>query len=338
MAWAGLVVRSVGPLVTIQDRGRRGFLRFGVPASGPMDRDAFEIAHAALGCDSPCAAIEVSLGGLALECVEGAVTLAVAGGGFSLTVDKSAMGSWTVVNVRAGSSVTVRPGSWGSWAYLAFAGRLKAKAWLGSVSTHALSGLGGGTLTVGQTLEIEDAELREERAQEISCPAWARPRAQLDVVFGPQDRFFSRETRERLISQPFTLTEGFDRMGVRLSGPSLTPDAMLDMPSEPIAYGSIQVSGDGVPTVLLADHQTTGGYPKIATVVSDQIAGLVQHRSRSQISFRSVAPEAAVRELRIRRQHVETFLASLRAKPTKLLDRLMSSNLIDGVTSGESES
>ena len=133
MAPARFVVRSVGPLVTIQDRGRRGFLRFGVPSSGPMDRDAFEIAHAALGYDSPGAAIEVSLGGLALECVEGAVTLAVAGGGFSLTVDKLTMNAWAVVSVRAGSSLTIRPGPWGSWTYLAFAGRLKATAWLGSV-------------------------------------------------------------------------------------------------------------------------------------------------------------------------------------------------------------
>src|ERR1700722_13772770 len=248
MAPARFVVRSVGPLVTIQDCGRRGFLRFGVPSSGPMDRHAFEIAHAALGYDSPGAAIEVSPGGLALECVEGAVTLAVAGGGFSLTVDKSAMNAWAVVSVRAGSNLTIRPGSWGSWTYLAFAGRLKAAAWLGSVSTHAPSGFGGGRITVDQSLEIEDAELREERVREVPCPAWARPRAQLDVVLGPQDRYFSKEAREHLVSQP-------------------------------IAYRSIQVSGDGEPTVLLADHQTTGGYPKIATVVSDQIAGLVQHRS-----------------------------------------------------------
>ena len=248
------------------------------------------------------------------------------------------MNAWAVVSVRAGSSLMIRPGPWGSWTYLAFAGRLKATAWLGSVSTHAPSGFGGGRITLDQSLEIEDAELREERAREVPCPAWARPRSQLDVVFGPQDRYFSTETREHLVSQPFALTEGFDRMGVRLSGPSLTPDAVLDMPSEPIAYGSIQVSGDGAPTVLLADHQTTGGYPKIATVVSDQISDLVQHRSRSQISFRSVTPEAAVQEFRMRRQPVEAFLASLRAKPTTLLERLMSSNLIDGVTSGAAES
>ena len=122
---------------------------------------------------------------------------------------------------------------------MAFAGRLVAKAWLGSYSTHASSGFGGGCITKGQSLEIEDAELREERAREIFCPAWAKPRTQLDVVFGPQDRCFSEEKRERLVSEPFALTDAFDRMGVRLSGPKLEPDAALDMPSEPAAFGSI---------------------------------------------------------------------------------------------------
>jgi len=333
MARARFAIKTVGPLLTIQDHGRYGFLRYGVPESGPMDRDAFEIAHAALGYDPGGAAIEVSLGGIALECVEGSVTLAiVVGGGFTITLDKTAVGSWSVVNVSAGSSVTIRPGPWGSWTYVAFTGRLVANAWLGSCSTHASSGFGGGVITKGQLLEIEDAELREERAREIVCPAWAKPRTQVDVVFGPQDRYFSEEKRERLASEPFALTDAFDRMGVRLSGPRLEPDAALDMPSEPAVCGSIQISGDGVPTVLLADHQTTGGYPKIATVVSDQVGGLVQHRSRSQISFRRVEPEAAVQELRARREQMTVFLASLRAKPTTLLHRLMSVNLIDGVT------
>ena len=337
MAHARFIVRSVGPLVTIQDRGRHGFLRYGVPESGPMDRDAFEIAHAALGYCASRAAIEVSLGGIDLECVEGSVTLAVAGGGFAIALDKMVLSSWAVVNVGAGSRVTIRPGSWGSWTYVAFAGRLKVDAWLGSYSTHASSGFGGGRITTGQSLAIEDAKLNEERVREIDCPAWIRPRTQFDVVFGPQDRYFSEKKCELLVSESFALTDAFDRMGVRLSGPRLEPDATLDMPSQPIAFGSIQVSGDGVPTVLLADHQTTGGYPKIATVVSDQVGGLVQHRSRSLISFRRVEPEAAIQELRERREHVATFLASLRAKPTTLLHRLMSVNLIDGVTSGAPE-
>jgi biotin-dependent carboxylase-like uncharacterized protein len=315
-----------------QDRRRFGFLRYGVPESGPMDRNAFEVAHAALGFDAGAGAIEVSLRGIALECIEGSV--AIAGGEFVITLGQNGHGFLVRRECTRGFKRDHTALPWGSWTYVAFAGRLVAKAWLGSYSTHASSGFGGGCITKGQSLEIEDAELREERAREILCPAWAKPRTQLDVVFGSQDRYFSEEKRERLVSEPFALTDAFDRMGVRLSGPKLEPDAALDMPSEPAAFGSIQVSGDGVPTVLLADHQTTGGYPKIAMVISDQVGGLVQHRGRSQISFRRVEPEAAVLELRAWRDQVAVFLASLRAKPTTLLHRRMS---VNRVTSGAAE-
>ena len=109
--------------------------------------------------------------------------------------------------------------------------------------------------------------------------------------------------------------------------------AAISLVVMPEYYGEFEVHA----TVLLADHQTTGGYPKIATVVSDQVGSLVQHRSGSQISFRRFEPQAAIQELRARREHLATFLASLRAKPMTLLHRLMSVNLIDGVTSGAPE-
>jgi allophanate hydrolase subunit 2 len=123
-------------------------------------------------------------------------------------------------------------------------------------------------------------------------------------------------------------------MGVRLAGLSLRLNATLDKPSEAISRGSIQVSGDGVATVLLSDHQTTGGYPKIATIVSGHLDGLAQQRSRSQITFTSIAPAVAVESARTRRHLQREFLANLRAKPTTLAQRLMAANLIDGVISG----
>jgi allophanate hydrolase subunit 2 len=112
MATAGFVVSSVGPLVSIQDQGRPGLMRYGVPASGAMDREAFEIANAALGNWPGATAIEISMGGLALECVEGAVTMAIAGGGFLVSVDRMKHGSWIVAAMRPGSRLTVRPGPW----------------------------------------------------------------------------------------------------------------------------------------------------------------------------------------------------------------------------------
>jgi biotin-dependent carboxylase-like uncharacterized protein len=300
-----------------------------------MDREAFEIANAALGNQPAATVIEISMGGLALGCVEGAVTIAIAGGGFLVSVDRTTHGSWIVATIRAGSRMTVRPGLWGSWTYLAFAGMLQAKSWLGSCSTHAASNLGGGRLTAGQRLEVHDAEIREERDGEIPCPNSSRARTEIKIVLGPQERFFPQEAIDLLLSCPFALTDAYDRMGVRLAGPSLRLNATLDMPSEAISRGSIQVSGDGVATVLLSDHQTTGGYPKIATVVSGQLDGLAQQRSRNQITFASIAPAAAIESARNRRHLQQEFLANLRAKPMTLAQRLMAANLIDGVVSGD---
>jgi biotin-dependent carboxylase-like uncharacterized protein len=336
VATAKFVVASVGPLVTIQDQGRPGLMRYGVPASGPMDRGAYEIANAVLGNEASTPAIEVSMGGLVLECTEGAVTVAIAGGGFAVSIDKTVYGSWIVATIRAGSRLMIRSGLWGSWTYLAFAGRLKAKAWLRSSSTHAPSGLGGGRLTAGQHLKIEGAEIRSERECDIPCPVSSRPRSKIKVVFGPQSRFFSDEALELLVTEPFALTDAYDRMGVRLAGPSMRPAAALDMPSEAIVRGSIQVSGDGVATVLLADHQTTGGYPKIATVVSDQLDGLAQHRSRSMVAFASVSPSAAIESVRTHNLMWRNFLVGLRCRPATLAQRLMAANLIDGVVSAQS--
>ena len=152
MSRARLKVLGAGPLVTIQDGGRFGLMRYGVTRSGPMDRPAFAIAQQALGQDARSPVIEVSLAGLRLQCVDGAATFAVAGGGFKVSIDGKALSSWCVATLSAGSQLTIAPGAWGSWCYLAFGGRLDVRSWLGSSSTFSLAGLGGGSVVTGQEL------------------------------------------------------------------------------------------------------------------------------------------------------------------------------------------
>lgn len=310
MGDAVLSVVEVGPITTIQDRGRPGLMRFGVPASGPVDRWAYAIAQAALGRAGE-AAIEVSVGGLTLACLEGGVTAAIAGGGFRVEADGAATPSWTIRRLEKGSVLSIRPGPWGSWTYLAFAGRLETQTWLGSAATHLLSGRGGGSLRAGQRLVVKDAAVGPGANRAIPFPVTGRPRARVRVVIGPQQRFFTDETVATLLSARFALTSAYDRMGVRLVGPALTPAAPLSMPSEPIGRGSIQVAGDGVATVLLADHQTTGGYPKIATVLADDLDGFAQLRSRDQVTFMAVSSEAAVAATRTRHAAKQLFLDAL---------------------------
>ncbi|SMO60551.1 biotin-dependent carboxyltransferase family protein [Paracoccus laeviglucosivorans] len=294
MSEAILSVSFAGPHVSVQDGGRAGLMRYGVPASGPMDRRSFAAANIALGNPADAPGVEVSLGGLALECVSGTVSFAVAGGGFIVEHAGSRRSSWSIATLRAGEKLTIRPGPWGSWCYLAFAGRLQSQQWLGSAATHAISGFGGGRLTAGARLSIADPARHAKREGGIPCPVSARPRQQVRVVLGPQQRFFDAAAISAFLSENWSMTDAWDRMGVRLAGPAIPPQAALDMPSEPIVRGSVQINGDGVATVLLADHQTTGGYPKIATVLDCDLDSFVQLRPRDAVAFRPVSPAEAI--------------------------------------------
>ena len=308
MTVATFRVAFAGPHVTVQDAGRPGLMRFGVPASGPMDRKSFALANVALGNSAHHTGIEVSLGGLSLQCLSGAATLAVAGGGFIVQIDDRKLGAWAVITMRAGQTLTIRPGPWGSWTYLTFTGILQAKNWLGGQATHGSSGFGGGKIETGQTLTITEARVAEHREGPMPCPVWARPRRLLRCVLGPQDRFFTAETIAAFTGSRFEMTDAFDRMGLRLRGPSLMPHAALSIPSEPILRGSVQISGDGIATVLLSDHQTTGGYPKIATVLSDDLDSFVQCRPRDVVAFRTILPEEAIIATRLSRGRFTAFL------------------------------
>jgi allophanate hydrolase len=311
MSRALLHIDFAGPHVSLQDGGRPGHMRFGVPASGPMDRLAFAAANLALGNPADQAGIEVSAGGLALTCREGTVTLAIAGGGFIVQTGGQRLGSWTVLTLVEGDRLTLRPGPWGSWAYLAFAARIDAPPWLESLSTHAASGMGGGAIVSGQDLILSGAETRPGRHGPIPCPVMARPRHRLRCVPGPQDRFFAAEVMEDLARVVFQVSEAYDRMGTRLKGPALPPLNALGIPSEPILRGSVQVSGDGVPTVLMADHQTTGGYPKIATVLGCDLDAFAQCRPRDRVGFVPVTPDDALMIARAEHRRTQAYFASL---------------------------
>lgn len=298
MARAVLRVVSAGPHCSVQDGGRPGLMRFGVPASGGMDRSALALANAAAGAPIGAPVVEISLGGLTLEVEEGALSVAIAGGGFVIGHGTASCGSWSVLALREGDRLDIRRGPWGAWCYLAFCGDLRAERWLGSAATHAQSGLGGGAVRTGMQLVVDATRVIDPR--EIPCPVWARPRSEVALVMGPQDRFFGQDRIDLLLGATFRLTDAYDRMGVRLRGPSLAPEAALAIPSEPVLRGSVQVAGDGVATVLMADHQTTGGYPKIATLAGSELDSFAQLRPHAAVAFRAVTPAQAVGMARIR--------------------------------------
>lgn len=330
MADAIFTVAFAGPLVTVQDAGRPGRLRFGVTASGPMDRLAFDAAHAALGADPGGAQIETSLGGVTLVCDAGAVTLAVAGGAFEVDLDGRKGPVWTVLTIRAGQRLSLRAGATGAWASLAFAGRLETPLWLGAAATHSTSGFGGGALRAGQILTVRDAAIREEREGDF-----ARPQADgggpIRVVLGPQDHCFKGGEVERFLTSRYRVSGAVDRMGMRLEGPALALDGALSIPSEPILRGAVQVSGDGAPTILGADHQTTGGYPKIATIISADLDRAAQLRAGDALRFAAVSPDEALALARSAAAARRAYLDEIAIPRGTLAQRLMRENLNHGL-------
>lgn len=271
------------------------------------------------------------MGGLELLCETGEVTFCVAGGDFRVRHAGSAARSWSVRTLRAGDVLSIRPGQWGSWAYVAFLGELICGQWGGSASTHSSSGLGGGRLTTGSTVVVRDAKVSEQAEGDVHVPDFGRARASTRVVLGPQSACFAPGAVGMLLEQGFVVTPAFDRMGMRLAGPSLALKDALSIPSEPIVRGSIQVSGDGVASILLADHQTTGGYPKIATVLSTDIDGLAQLRPGDRVHFQAVSPEEGISLARAHALARRKYLDAMALPRGTLQSRLMRENLISGV-------
>ena len=323
-------ISFAGPLVTFQDIGRPGNMRYGVSASGPMDIVSFEAANAVLGNDTKQTAIEISLGGLILQCHEGSITLAITGGDFLIEYQGQKISSWTVLTLQKGERLSVRAGKSGSWAYLAFSGKLNVKDWLNSSSTHSTSGFGGGVLKTGQKFTLTDASNQANRIGPILKPNF-NTNDLIHAVLGPQDQYFMNTAIKIFSDCIFKVSDNYDRMGMQLTGPKLELKSALSIPSEPVVKGSIQVSGDGIPTILLADHQTTGGYPKIATVISSDINRLVQLRSNQNVEFIIINSNEALQKTRKFLDMKEKYLQKISTSRGTLEQRLMSENLIGGV-------
>jgi biotin-dependent carboxylase-like uncharacterized protein len=330
-----LRIEAAGPGVTVQDAGRRGFLRYGVTPAGPMDADAFAAATMAAVAD---AAIEVSLGGVSLAAEEGAIGLAIAGGGFDVRLDDRLLPSGCVFTLAPGARLVLRPGVAGAFAYVAPFGRFDLPPVLGSLAIHARSGLGGFAgrgLCAGDALRI--AEPRPEPAETLRlCAPWtsAAP-ARLRVLLGPQDDFFARETIELFLDATWRLSPRSDRMAYRLEGPRLISARCHDIVSDGLAFGAIQVPGEGAPLVLMADRQPTGGYPKIAHVIGADLPALAQKRPGEELRFAAVKWEEAVAA---RRARAELLAAGVQLEPLAqelTSEFLLSRNLIDGATQGD---
>ncbi len=265
-----LVVRRPGLLTTVQDLGRWSHQSTGVAVAGPMDGFSHRLANHLVGNAPDAATLEITLLGPEIE-VEADTTLAVTGADFDIICGSAVVRTGTTFAVRRGQRVRFGRRHLGARAYLAAAGGgVLTPPVLGSRATHLVSRMGGHegrALAAGDRLPIHDGAMSPPaRARGLTLPTAGR--ARLRVLPGPQDAWFGPEAWRALTSVSFRISPRSNRMGYRLEGPPL-PRLRQDEPiSEPVSIGAIQVPAAGEPIVLMADRQTTGGYPKIGHVIA----------------------------------------------------------------------
>jgi biotin-dependent carboxylase-like uncharacterized protein len=272
---------------TIQDTGRYGWQRFGVPQSGAMDAHAFEWANKLLDNppDAPC--VEILMGGFRARTLSDC-WIAIAGADLGATLNENRLAPWRTAQLRAGDLLAFPSSRAGLWCYLAVEGGFDAPQFFGSASVYPRGAL-------GRALASGDVLSRKSFAHNFPSSVAARFVVTEEipdyshlliarVALGPQEELFGEREIARFFSSEYTVTAQIDRVGYRLEGAPIRA-ATHDIFSEGIAYGAIQVPENGQPIVMMKDRPTVGGYPKIGTLLPEDTARLAQCRTGQTVRF-----------------------------------------------------
>lgn len=318
------IVDAPGMMTTLQDGGRAGQGHLGVPPSGALDGMSLTLANALVG-NAPLAdgsanhpqemgALEITLVGPRLRLVGGDCTVAITGDA-EVTVNDQPVETFRALRLTEGDELQIRRLHSGARAYLAVGGGFVATPFLGSVSTLARAGIGGfdgRALVAGDRLALARPTLGDTSAGRVGeqhLPQ--REKRPIRVVLGPQAAHFAWAKQARFFSAEWTISTLADRMGYRLSGPVLASAKGHNIVSDALMTGSVQIPGDGQPIVAMNDRGTTGGYPKIATVIRADLARLGQMKPGDTLRFEAVDPAHAEHLWRGRQQSLRAYLAQL---------------------------
>jgi biotin-dependent carboxylase-like uncharacterized protein len=294
-----LEVIDVTGIATLQDLGRRGWNKFGVPTSGPIDWFAYETANSLLNNSKNSAVIELGLGELTFRALRN-TTIAVTGAGYEVENYVWTFPLWTTFYVRVGWTVRVEKTNGGNWAYIAIAGGFDSPVIMNSRSTY-LRGRLGSALKAGDILHSGKPadELLKLAARDFPVNKFMHysQTPTIDVIPAPQADWFTAKGIRTFYESEYTLSPSYDRMGYRLKGSPIEQVIKKELISEGMTMGSIQIPADGQPIVMMADAPTTGGYPKIANVARASLPLLTQCEAGvSKIRFREVTVEEAQRK------------------------------------------
>ncbi|KAA0685844.1 biotin-dependent carboxyltransferase family protein [Azospirillum brasilense] len=335
-----LTVVRPGLFATIQDLGRFGHQELGMPVAGALDPIALRLANALVGNPPGTAGVEIALLGPALKVEADGVRVAVVGP-MALSLEREGQSPQPLESHRShtlarGDVLKLGAVTGAAVAYLAVAGGFALEPFLGSLSTYVRAGigpLGGKPLGDGTRLPLHRNDAPPGADVELPEPP-DYDGGPVRVVLGPQEDRFTAEAVETFLSAGYRVGKDADRMGLRLDGPTLAHTGSADIPSDGLVTGSIQVPGNGQPILLLNDHQTAGGYAKIATVISADLPRVGRLSPGGGLSFRAVTVEEAEA---IRRRQEQTIAAWVRAiRPVRPaggvdLEALYAENLVSGV-------
>jgi len=307
-----LVVSNVGPASSVQDGGRPGSQRYGLTPSGAIDRLALAAANTLTGNAPFTAAIEIGPFGASFTAREGAVRVALAGTPRNADVAGRAVAFDSSATLADGETLTLGFARGGAFSYLAIEGGVRGEPMFGSLSVNARAGLGSPyprPLQAGD--ELQTATVSGAAEHRIELPAIAD--GPIRVVLGPQDDEFSEHAKNLFLDSEWKISATSDRMGYRLEGPVIRHLHGHNIVSDGTVNGSIQVPGNGAPIVLMPDRGTSGGYPKIATVISADLGRFAQIPAGRGFRFKAIGMAEAQAELR-------NFAKLLRALPDRLRD------------------
>ena len=312
-----LEILSPGILTSVQDLGRYGYGRYGVAPSGALDSFALRIANLLAGNRSDQACLEIMLLGPAIRALED-IVVAVTGGNLQPRRDKQPIAMWRSQILKKGDILSFSSPLSGFRAYVAVAGGISVPLVMGSRSTNLSSGFGG---FQGRALEKNDILTSENRSQHVKTDTRVFNAAWIPVypnnwslraIWGPQDDHFPDESRRSLLDATYKMTTDSDRTGIRLQGPVIRhkPDIQTSIISEGVIAGSVQIPGDGKPIIILGET-VTGGYRKIATVISADLPLLGQIKPGDSVRFTVVSLEEARRALIGVEENIRRFEKSL---------------------------
>ncbi len=307
----GFMVTKSGMLSLVQDLGRYGSHNIGLTTGGPLDPYAFKWANRLLANELNATAIEISIGGLALEAVVD-TSICITGAKIAFTINGINKPQWQGIAIKAGDKINFGFVTAGVRSYLAVRGGFQIEPTFGSTSTVVREGIGGfnGTkLMDGQFLPCAKFESNNSHLKLLTPPEY-KTNICLRVILGYQHQVFTPLQKRRFFSSEYQVSESCDRMGYRLTGAEITP-AVDGILSEGICLGAIQVPANGQPIVLMNDRQTIGGYPKIGSVLSTDLANLAQCAQGATIRFEQISIEDAHNILHLKQVEFECAPTSI---------------------------